>query len=126
MYDLLIIGGGAAGFYAAIQANIENPKLKIAILERGKTVLGKVKVSGGGRCNVTHAAFDLITLTENYPRGKKELLGPFHSHSTGDVMAFFEERDVPLKIELDGRVFPKSNSSPVSYTHLTLPTIYSV
>ena len=111
MYDLLIIGGGAAGFYAAIQANIENPKLKIAILERGKTILGKVKVSGGGRCNVTHAAFDPKVLTENYPRGKKELLGPFHSHSTGDVMAFFEERGVPLKIELDGRVFPKSNSS---------------
>ena len=111
MYDLIVIGGGAAGFYAAIQTAIENPKLKIAIFEQGKTVLGKVKVSGGGRCNVTHAEFDPSELTTNYPRGKKELLGPFHNHSTGDVMAFFEERGVPLKIENDGRIFPKSNSS---------------
>jgi predicted Rossmann fold flavoprotein len=111
MLDVGIIGGGAAGFYAAIQTAIENPNLKIAIFERGKTVLGKVKVSGGGRCNVTHAEFDPKELVNNYPRGKKELLGPFHSHCTGDVMAFFEERGVPLKIESDGRIFPESNSS---------------
>lgn len=111
MYDLIIIGGGAAGFYAAIQAASKNPKLEIAIFERGKTVLGKVKVSGGGRCNVTHAEFNPSELVANYPRGNKELLGPFHTHCTGDVMAFFEERDVPLKIEEDGRIFPQSNSS---------------
>jgi predicted Rossmann fold flavoprotein len=111
MYDLIIIGGGAAGFYAAIQTATKNPNLRIAIFERGKTVLGKVKVSGGGRCNVTHAEFNPSDLTTNYPRGKKELLGPFHTHSTGDVMAFFEERGVPLQIEEDGRIFPKSNSS---------------
>ncbi|GMN09896.1 NAD(P)/FAD-dependent oxidoreductase [Croceitalea sp. MTPC9] len=111
MHDIIIIGGGAAGFYAAIRTAIENPKAKIAIFERGKTVLGKVKVSGGGRCNVTHAEFDPVKLASNYPRGKKELLGPFHTHSTGDVMGFFEERGIPLKIEEDGRIFPKSDSS---------------
>ena len=111
MFDVIVLGGGAAGFYAAIQTAIENPNLKIAIFERGKTILGKVKVSGGGRCNVTHAEFNPADLINNYPRGKKELLGPFHAHSTGDVMAFFEERGVPLKIESDGRVFPKSDSS---------------
>ncbi len=111
MYDIIIIGGGAAGFYAAIQTATENQNLKIAIFERGKTVLGKVKVSGGGRCNVTHAEFDPKELVRNYPRGRKELLGPFHAHSTGDVMAFFEERGVPLKIEDEGRIFPKSDSS---------------
>ncbi len=111
IFDVIIIGGGAAGFYSAIQLAEANPKLSIAIFERGKTVLGKVKVSGGGRCNVTHAQFDLPELISNYPRGKKELLGPFHSHATGDVMEFFETRGVPLKVEEDGRVFPISNSS---------------
>ncbi|WP_350289929.1 NAD(P)/FAD-dependent oxidoreductase [uncultured Croceitalea sp.] len=111
MFEVIVVGGGAAGFYAAIQMATVNPKLKIAIFERGKTVLGKVKVSGGGRCNVTHAEFNPVELVNNYPRGKKELLGPFHSHSTGDVLAFFEERGVPLKIEEDGRIFPESNTS---------------
>ncbi|MDT0620089.1 NAD(P)/FAD-dependent oxidoreductase [Croceitalea vernalis] len=111
MYDVIIAGGGAAGFYAAIQIAENNPKQKIAIFERGKTVLGKVKISGGGRCNVTHAEFNPQELINNYPRGKKELLGPFHTHSTGDIMQFFEERGVPLKIEEDGRIFPVSNSS---------------
>ncbi len=111
IFDVIVIGGGAAGFYSAIQLAEANPKLTIAIFERGKTVLGKVKVSGGGRCNVTHAEFDLQELTKNYPRGKKELLGPFHSYAPGDVMEFFETRGVPLKVEEDGRVFPISNSS---------------
>ena len=111
MFDVIIVGGGAGGFYAAIQIAIKNSDLKIAIFERGKTILGKVKVSGGGRCNVTNAEFDPNELIKNYPRGKKELLGPFFTHNTGDVMAFFEERGVSLKIEKDGRVFPKSNSS---------------
>ena len=111
MFDVIIIGGGAAGFYTAIHVAETRPKFKVAILERGKQVLSKVKVSGGGRCNVTHAEFDPRSLVKNYPRGEKELLGPFHSHSTGDTMAFFEERGIPLKIEADGRIFPVSNSS---------------
>lgn len=111
MYDLIIIGGGAAGFYAAIHAAEADGNLKIAILERGKEVLTKVKVSGGGRCNVTHAEFDPNELVKNYPRGQKEMLGPFHKHCSGDTVSFFEERGVPLKIEEDGRMFPASNSS---------------
>lgn len=111
MFDVIIIGGGAAGFYAAIHIGETNPELKIAILERGKNVLSKVKVSGGGRCNVTHAEFDPGELVKNYPRGEKELLGPFHTYCSGDVVGFFEERGVPLKIEEDGRMFPSSNSS---------------
>ncbi|MGX1928515.1 NAD(P)/FAD-dependent oxidoreductase [Flagellimonas sp. 2504JD4-2] len=111
MFDVIIVGGGAAGFYAAIHIAERAPHLKIAIFERGKTVLSKVKVSGGGRCNVTHAEFLASELVTHYPRGQKELLGPFHKHAPGDVMSFFEERGVPLKIEDDGRVFPQSNSS---------------
>src|SRR5690606_40293849 len=87
------------------------PDLDIAIFERGKTVLSKVKVSGGGRCNVTHGEFSPKELTAHYPRGEKELLGPFHKHSPMDVMDFFESRGIPLKVEADGRVFPKSDSS---------------
>ena len=111
MLDVIVAGGGAAGFYAAIQMAEHNPTLKIAILERGKTVLSKVKISGGGRCNVTQAKFFAQELVEGYPRGQKELLGPFHAYAPGDVMAFFEERGVALKIEEDGRIFPKSDSS---------------
>lgn len=111
MYDVLIIGGGAAGFFAAIHIAEGNPELKIGLLERGKEVLTKVKVSGGGRCNVTHAEFDPGELVNHYPRGEKELLGPFHTFCSGDTIAFFEARGVSLKIEEDGRMFPVSNSS---------------
>ena len=111
MFDVIIVGGGAAGFYAAVQIAELSPDLNIAIFERGKTVLSKVKVSGGGRCNVTHGEFSPKELATNYPRGEKELLGPFHKYAPMDVMSFFEERGVPLKIEEDGRVFPKSDSS---------------
>lgn len=110
-YDLLVVGGGAAGFFAAINTAELNPGLSVAILERGTSVLNKVKVSGGGRCNVTHAEFIPNELASYYPRGQKELKGPFHSFMTGDTMAWFESRGVPLKIEDDGRVFPVSNSS---------------
>lgn len=111
MFDIIIVGGGAAGFYAAIQIVERAPHLNVAIFERGKNVLSKLKVSGGGRCNVTHGEFSVQELVTNYPRGQKELLGPFHTHAPMDVMSFFEERGVALKIEEDGRVFPKSDSS---------------
>ena len=110
-YDILIIGGGAGGFFTAINTAEACPHLKIGILERGKEVLTKVKISGGGRCNVTHAEFIPKDLSKNYPRGEKELLGPFHSFMTGDTMAWFEERGVELKIEDDGRIFPTSDDS---------------
>lgn len=110
-YDVIIIGGGAAGFFAAINIADKNPNLKITILERGSNVLTKVKISGGGRCNVTHAEFDPKELTYNYPRGQKELMGPFHKFMTGDTVQWFEKRGVDLKIEEDGRMFPISNSS---------------
>ncbi|MDT0691496.1 NAD(P)/FAD-dependent oxidoreductase [Salegentibacter sp. F188] len=110
-YDILIIGGGAAGFFAAINAAEMNPGSKIAILERGKEVLSKVRISGGGRCNVTHAEFLPKELVKNYPRGEKELRGPFHQFMTGDTIAWFEERGIKLKIEEDGRMFPVSDTS---------------
>ncbi|MDG1715884.1 NAD(P)/FAD-dependent oxidoreductase [Lacinutrix sp.] len=109
--DILIVGGGASGFFAAINIAEQHPNLKVTILERGKEVLTKVKVSGGGRCNVTHAEFIPQELVTNYPRGERELLGPFHTFMTGDTIAWFEERGVALKIEEDGRMFPVSNSS---------------
>ncbi len=109
--DIIIIGGGAAGFFAAINIAKQAPHLNVAILERGQTGLAKVKVSGGGRCNVTHAEFIPSELVQNYPRGERELLGPFHQFMTGDTMAWFEERGVALNIEEDGRIFPASNSS---------------
>ncbi len=110
-YDVIIIGGGAAGFFAAINTAEQNPDLSICILEKGKEGLNKVKVSGGGRCNVSHAEFIPQELAQNYPRGEKELLGPFHTFMTGDTMEWFEKRGVELKIEEDGRMFPVSNSS---------------
>lgn len=110
-YDIIIIGGGAAGFFAAINAAEFNPDAKILILERGKEVLTKVRISGGGRCNVTHAEFIPAELIKNYPRGEKELRGPFHTFMTGDTIAWFEERGIELKIEEDGRMFPVSDSS---------------
>ena len=110
-YDIIIIGGGAAGFFTAINAAEMAPEARICILERGKELLTKVRISGGGRCNVTHAEFLPKELTRNYPRGEKELRGPFHSFMTGDTIEWFEKRGVPLKIEEDGRMFPESNSS---------------
>ena len=111
MTKIIIIGGGAAGFFAAITIAEANPKAEVIILEKGEKVLQKVKISGGGRCNVTHACFDPRELVEFYPRGKRELLGPFHQFMTGDTMEWFENRGVPLKIEEDNRIFPESNSS---------------
>ncbi|WP_417800259.1 NAD(P)/FAD-dependent oxidoreductase [Tenacibaculum sp.] len=111
MKKVIIIGGGAAGYFTAINAKELNPELDITILEKGKEVLQKVKISGGGRCNVTHACFEPKELTKFYPRGEKELLGPFHKFMTGDTFEWFENRGVPLKIEEDNRVFPEANTS---------------
>jgi len=110
-YDILVIGGGAAGFFTAINIAENNPKLKVGILERGKEVLTKVKISGGGRCNVTHACFVPNELVKFYPRGEKELKGPFHQFCSGDTIEWFERHGVELKIEEDGRMFPISDSS---------------
>jgi hypothetical protein len=111
MKRVAIIGGGAGGFFTAINTAVKNPDYEITIFEKGRNVLGKVKVSGGGRCNVTHACFEPKELVKFYPRGRKELLGPFHTFMTGDTMEWFESRNVPLKIESDNRVFPTSDDS---------------
>ena len=111
MNKIIIIGGGAAGFFTAINAKEQNPNLDITILEKGNDVLQKVKISGGGRCNVTHACFEPKELVKFYPRGEKELLGPFHTFMTGDTFEWFDDRGVPLKIEDDNRVFPEANTS---------------
>jgi predicted Rossmann fold flavoprotein len=110
-FDIIIVGGGAAGFFTAINIVEKNPKLKVAILERGAEVLQKVRISGGGRCNVTHAIFEPNELVKFYPRGEKELRGPFHQFCSGDTIEWFEKHGVELKIEADGRMFPFSNSS---------------
>ncbi len=110
-FDIIIVGGGAAGFFTAINIVEKNPKIKVAILERGKNVLEKVRISGGGRCNVTHACFEPNELVKFYPRGEKELRGPFHQFCSGDTIEWFEKHGVALKIEDDGRMFPLSNSS---------------
>ena len=110
-FDIIIVGGGAAGFFTAINIVEKNPKLKVAILERGAEVLQKVRISGGGRCNVTHACFEPNELVKFYPRGEKELRGPFHQFCSGDTIEWFQKHGVELKIEADGRMFPVTNSS---------------
>ena len=110
-FDIIIVGGGAAGFFTAINIVEKNPNLKVAILERGNEVLTKVRISGGGRCNVTHACFEPNELVKFYPRGEKELRGPFHQFCSGDTVEWFSNHGVELKIEDDGRMFPVSNSS---------------
>lgn len=111
LYDLLVIGGGAAGFFAAINAGEAAPGKRIAILEATPRVLTKVKVSGGGRCNVTHHLFEPQRLIKNYPRGEKELLGPFHRFGPQETVRWFAQRGVTLKVEEDGRMFPETDSS---------------
>lgn len=110
-YDVIIVGGGAAGFFTAINAVEKNRRLKVAILERGQEVLSKVRISGGGRCNVTHECYIPNELVKFYPRGEKELRGPFHQFGAADTVAWFEEHGVRLKTESDGRMFPITDSS---------------
>lgn len=108
---IAIIGGGAAGFFAAITCAESSPDARVIIFERGKSVLEKVRISGGGRCNVTHACFDARELAKNYPRGSRELLGPFTKFGPADTVEWFERRGVRLKTESDGRMFPATDSS---------------
>lgn len=106
---VVLIGGGAAGFFCA--ANLDENKFSVKILEQNKDVLQKVKISGGGRFNVSHACFDPKELVQFYPRGNKELLSVFTKFQPGDTMEWFLERNIALKIENDGRIFHESNSS---------------
>lgn len=94
---MIVIGGGAAGFFCAVNAARINPSLKATILEKSNKILSKVKVSGGGRCNVTHACFDIQELIKNYPRGQNFLKKAFHRFNTNDTIQWFEERGVKLK-----------------------------
>ena len=109
MKKVIIIGGGASGFFTA--ANIDTKLYNVTILEQNSDVLQKVKISGGGRCNVSHACFDPRELVQFYPRGNKELLSVFTKFQPGDTMNWYEEHGVALKIEDDNRIFPESNSS---------------
>jgi predicted Rossmann fold flavoprotein len=109
--DLAVIGGGAAGLFGAINAAALNPKLRIVILEKSPKLLAKVKISGGGRCNVTHHCFEATRLSQHYPRGQKQLKKLFRSFQAIDTVAWFEQRGVKIKAEEDGRMFPTSNDS---------------
>src|SRR6187399_707576 len=111
MIDVAIIGGGAAGFFAAINIKIKQPHLHVVIFEKSKTLLGKVSISGGGRCNVTHACFNPEDLIRFYPRGNKELLSVFKRFSPKDTIAWFKEKGVEIKQENDGRMFPVTDDS---------------
>jgi len=116
IFDVVIVGGGPAGFFAAIHCAqcalaLSGTQPRVLIFEAGSQVLGKVRISGGGRCNVTHAAFDLQTFSGRYPRGSRELLGPLSRFGPRETFDWFERRGVKLKVESDRRVFPVSNKS---------------
>ncbi len=108
---LVVIGGGASGFFCAINAAKANPNLQISIIEKNNKVLSKVRISGGGRCNVTHACFDIDELCKKYPRGQHFVKKAFHWFNTNHTIDWFKQRGVELKIEADGRMFPISNTS---------------
>lgn len=110
-WDLIIIGGGAAGFYAAITCAEARPATRVLILEKSARVLQKVKISGGGRCNVTHDCLEPRRMASFYPRGHHALLGPLHHFGVRDTIAWFNARGVQLKTESDGRIFPTTDTS---------------
>jgi len=107
---VVVIGGGAAGFFGAIAA-ATNPHTQVVLLEAGRAPLAKVRISGGGRCNVTHACFDPAVFVQNYPRGSKALRGPFSKFQARDTVEWFARRGVELKTEADGRMFPITDDS---------------
>jgi predicted Rossmann fold flavoprotein len=109
--QLIVIGGGAAGFFCAVNAARLDPLLKVTIIEKSNKLLSKVKVSGGGRCNVTHACFDIAEMSKRYPRGQHFVKKAFHQFFTTGTIQWFEERAVKLKTEEDGRMFPVTDSS---------------
>lgn len=109
--QLIVVGGGAAGFFCAVNAARMNPQLKVILVEKTGKLLSKVKVSGGGRCNVTHACFDISDMSKKYPRGGNFVKKAFHQFFTTDTIKWFEERGVTLKEEKDGRMFPITDSS---------------
>ena len=108
---IVILGGGAAGFFAAVNAAFIHKNAKVILLEKSNKLLSKVRVSGGGRCNVTHACFDNNVLVKNYPRGEKQLKSAFSRFSVKETIEWFESRGVNLKVEADGRMFPESDNS---------------
>ena len=110
-FDLIVVGGGAAGFFCALSAAEVNPDLRILVLDGGKKVLRKVRISGGGRCNLTHHCFDPKELSERYPRGGRQLRGAFHHFQPKDTIEWFSKRGVATKTEADGRMFPVSDCS---------------
>lgn len=110
-YSIAVIGGGAAGFFGAIACAESFPGVRVVILEKTRQLLTKVRISGGGRCNVTHNCFDPILLTQHYPRGHKALVGPFSRFNPKDTIQWFQEHGVFLKTEEDGRLFPTTDNS---------------
>ncbi len=110
-WDVIVVGGGPAGFFAAIHCAELNPKLNVLIIEKASQTLGKVIISGGGRCNVTHACFEPTQLVTYYPRGGNELRGAFSRFQPKDTVEWFEARGVKLKTEADGRMFPVTDDS---------------
>lgn len=110
-FDIIVVGGGASGFFGAIEAAASKPGLRILIVEKSNKLLSKVKVSGGGRCNVTHHCFDPIELAHHYPRGEKKLKDLFKRFQAKDVVEWFSTKGVNLKTEPDGRMFPETDSS---------------
>ncbi|MCW3124922.1 MAG: hypothetical protein JWO03_580, partial [Bacteroidetes bacterium] len=124
---VIVIGGGAAGFFFAVNCAELHPDYQITILEKSNKLLEKVRISGGGRCNVTHACFDPKALTKYYPRGERELLGAFHRFMTGDTVSWYESRGVEIKTEDDGRMFPiTDDSETIAQCLLTLATDYRI
>lgn len=109
--DVAVIGGGAGGFFAAISCKQTYPNAKVVLYEKSEKLLAKVKISGGGRCNVTHACFTASQLAKNYPRGDKFLRKAFEQFAAADTVKWFENRGVKLKTEADGRIFPVTDNS---------------